>query len=71
MDVTVDQWLDLIYGDHSKVDIKVNEGVVSKWLVRSYKKQFDEYIEIKNQWVTLGIDADMEYDPSDVEFSKW
>ncbi|GKB79566.1 hypothetical protein Tco_0946461 [Tanacetum coccineum] len=54
-----------------RVDIKVKEGVFSKWLVRSYKKQFDEYMEIKKQWVTRGIDADMEYDPSDVEFSKW
>ncbi|GKD45623.1 hypothetical protein Tco_1270268, partial [Tanacetum coccineum] len=36
-----------------------------------YKKQFDEYMEIKKQWVTHGIDADMEYDPSDVEFAKW
>ncbi|GJX04165.1 hypothetical protein Tco_0190081 [Tanacetum coccineum] len=46
-DVIVEQWLDLIYGDHKKVDIKIKEGVTSKWLVQSYKKQFDEYIEIK------------------------
>ncbi|GKD28218.1 hypothetical protein Tco_1238996, partial [Tanacetum coccineum] len=49
MDVTVEQWLDLMYGDHKKVDIKIKEGVVSKWLVRSYKKQFDEYMEIKKR----------------------
>ncbi|GKF09923.1 hypothetical protein Tco_0044147, partial [Tanacetum coccineum] len=52
MDVIVEKWLDLIYGDHKKVDIKIKEGVVSKWLVRSYKKQFDEYMEIKKQGVT-------------------
>ncbi|GJT05325.1 VIER F-box protein 2 [Tanacetum coccineum] len=46
MDVTVDQWLNLIYGDHKKVDVK-------------------------KRWVTRGIDADMEYDPSDVEFAEW
>nr|GEV63454.1 C2 calcium/lipid-binding domain, CaLB [Tanacetum cinerariifolium] len=46
MDVTVEQWLDLIYDDHKKVDVK-------------------------KQWVTCGIDADMEYDPSDVEFTEW
>ncbi|GJS81004.1 ribonuclease H-like domain-containing protein [Tanacetum coccineum] len=46
MDVTVEQWLNLIYGDHNKVDVK-------------------------KQWVTRGIDADMEYDPSDVEFAEW
>nr|GEX97149.1 hypothetical protein [Tanacetum cinerariifolium] len=32
MDVTVEQWLDLIYGDHKKVDVKVKEGVISKWI---------------------------------------
>ncbi|GJS21529.1 hypothetical protein Tco_0450161 [Tanacetum coccineum] len=37
----------------------------------NYKKQFDEYMDIKKQWVTHGIDADMEYDPSDVEFTEW
>ncbi|GJS08917.1 hypothetical protein Tco_0365713 [Tanacetum coccineum] len=36
-----------------------------------YNKQLNEYMEIKKQWVTYGIDADMEYDPSDVEFAKW
>nr|GEV31193.1 SGNH hydrolase-type esterase domain-containing protein [Tanacetum cinerariifolium] len=71
IDVSVEQWLDLIYGDHKKVDVKVKEEVVSKWLVRSYKKQFDEYMEINKQWVTHGIDGDMEYDPSDVEFAEW
>ncbi|GJV06693.1 hypothetical protein Tco_1344349 [Tanacetum coccineum] len=50
MDVTVEQWLDLIYGDHKKVDVKVTG---------------------EKQWVTRGIDADMEYDPSDVEFAEW
>ncbi|GJW46144.1 hypothetical protein Tco_0077790 [Tanacetum coccineum] len=71
MDVTVEQWLDLMYGDHKKVDIKVKEGVISKWLVRSYKKQFDEYIEIKKQWVARRINVDMEYDASDIKFAEW
>ncbi|GJW20851.1 hypothetical protein Tco_0031473 [Tanacetum coccineum] len=58
-------------GGHTKVDGKIKEGVVSKWLVQSYKKQFEDYMEINKQWVTRGIDADMEYDPSDVEFAEW
>ncbi|GJW06767.1 hypothetical protein Tco_1569190 [Tanacetum coccineum] len=49
----------------------VKEGIISKWLVRSYKKQFDEYMEIKKQWMTRGIDADMEYESSDVKFAEW
>nr|GEY06328.1 hypothetical protein [Tanacetum cinerariifolium] len=49
MDVTIEQWLDLIYGDHTKVDKEINEEVISKWLIRSYKKQFNEYVEIKKK----------------------
>ncbi|GJZ56819.1 hypothetical protein Tco_0612313 [Tanacetum coccineum] len=66
MDVTIEQWLDLMYDDHRIVDKKIKEEVISKWLIRSYKKQFNEYIEIKKQWMTHGIDADMEYDPTDI-----
>ncbi|GJU38050.1 hypothetical protein Tco_1186404 [Tanacetum coccineum] len=48
MDVIVEQWIDLMYSDHKKVDMK-----------------------IKKQWVARGIDADMEYDPSDIVFVEW
>ncbi|GJU64817.1 hypothetical protein Tco_1246652 [Tanacetum coccineum] len=44
IDVTVEQWLDLKYGDHTMV---INEKEV------------------------YGLDADMEYDPSNVDFGKW
>nr|GFA07355.1 hypothetical protein [Tanacetum cinerariifolium] len=43
----------------------------TKLEVRSHKKQFDKYMEIKKQWVTRIIDVDMEYDLSDIEFSEW
>ncbi|GKC98837.1 hypothetical protein Tco_1169112, partial [Tanacetum coccineum] len=32
-----------------EVDQEIMEGVVSTWLVRSYRKQFDEYMEIKRR----------------------
>nr|GEX43742.1 C2 calcium/lipid-binding domain, CaLB [Tanacetum cinerariifolium] len=53
------------------IDVKVKNEVVSNWLVRSYKKQFDEYMEIKKQWMKHGSDADIEYDPSNVKFAEW
>ncbi|GJY06894.1 hypothetical protein Tco_0373948 [Tanacetum coccineum] len=31
---------------------------------KNYKKQFDEFMEIKKQWMKLGSDVDMKYDPS-------
>nr|GEV13501.1 zf-BED domain-containing protein [Tanacetum cinerariifolium] len=65
MGVTIEQWLDLMYGDHRIVDKKIKEEVISKWLIQSYKKQFNEYMHIKKQWMTYEIDADMEHDPPD------
>ncbi|GJR19000.1 hypothetical protein Tco_0967527 [Tanacetum coccineum] len=47
MDVTIEQWLDLMYGDHRIVDQKIKEKM------------------------THGINADMEYDPSNVDFAEW
>ncbi|GJQ92120.1 hypothetical protein Tco_0003259 [Tanacetum coccineum] len=37
MDVTIEQWLDLMYGDHKIVDKKIKEEVISKWLIRTLK----------------------------------
>ncbi|GKB04872.1 hypothetical protein Tco_0833067 [Tanacetum coccineum] len=53
IDITLEQWLDLKFGDHRKVDKEVMESVVSTWLIRSYKKQFEEYMKIKSEvpWV--------------------
>ncbi|GKA65374.1 hypothetical protein Tco_0765081 [Tanacetum coccineum] len=49
IEVTVEQWLDLKYGDHTMVSNVVKESVITTWLIRSYKKQFKEYMEIKKQ----------------------
>ncbi|GKB73556.1 hypothetical protein Tco_0934968, partial [Tanacetum coccineum] len=49
-DITMEEWLDIKYSDHNMVNKEVKEGVVATWLVRSYKKQFEEYMEIKKQW---------------------
>ncbi|GJS33375.1 hypothetical protein Tco_0531757 [Tanacetum coccineum] len=49
IDITVKQWLDLKFGYHKKVDKEIMEEVVSTWLVRSYRKQFEEYIGIKRR----------------------
>ncbi|GJT31843.1 hypothetical protein Tco_0922262 [Tanacetum coccineum] len=64
-----EQWLDLKFGDHRKVDSEVIQSVVSTWLIRSYKKQFEEYIKIKRQLDVNGIDKDMECDPTNFEFA--
>nr|GEU54534.1 hypothetical protein [Tanacetum cinerariifolium] len=47
INMTVEKWLELKFGDNKKVDNEVKESVVSTWLIRSYKKQFEEYMEVK------------------------
>ncbi|GKA90002.1 hypothetical protein Tco_0811814 [Tanacetum coccineum] len=71
IDITLKKWLDLKFGDHRKVDKEVMESVVSTWLIRSYKKQFEEYMNIKRQLEVNGIDTDIECDPTNVEFATW
>ncbi|GJV18147.1 hypothetical protein Tco_1363470 [Tanacetum coccineum] len=71
VDVTEEQWLDLKYGNHITMDENVKKWVISTWLIRSYKLQFEEYLEIKKQRDTYARDVNMEYDPSNLVFAKW
>ncbi|GJV77818.1 hypothetical protein Tco_1509402 [Tanacetum coccineum] len=64
IDVTVEQWLDLKYRNHMTMDENIKKGVISTWLIRSYKLQFKEYLKIMKQKDTYARDVDMEYDPS-------
>ncbi|GKB93035.1 hypothetical protein Tco_0979172 [Tanacetum coccineum] len=50
---------------------EIKESVIATWLIRSYKKQFVDYMEIKKQKEVYGLDKDMEYDPSNIDFSEW
>ncbi|GJU74589.1 hypothetical protein Tco_1265994 [Tanacetum coccineum] len=61
----------LKFGDHKKVGNEIVEEVVSTWLIRSYKKQFEEYMEIKRQLEVRGINTDVECDPTNEDFAKW
>ncbi|GKF37678.1 hypothetical protein Tco_0114436 [Tanacetum coccineum] len=49
IDITLEQWLNLKFGDHKKVDKEIVEEVVITWLVRSYRKQVTKYMEIKRR----------------------
>ncbi|GJX97814.1 hypothetical protein Tco_0353612 [Tanacetum coccineum] len=53
------------------VSNEVKKSVIATWLIRSYKKQSDEYMEIKKQNEVYGLDAGMEYDPLNVDFDEW
>ncbi|GJY24558.1 hypothetical protein Tco_0398216 [Tanacetum coccineum] len=72
IDVTVKQWLDLKYGDHKTIDEKIKNGVIATWLIRSYKRQFKDYIETKKQKEIRGDDEEVLTDEelSDLEEEK-
>ncbi|GJX99180.1 hypothetical protein Tco_0356199 [Tanacetum coccineum] len=53
------------------MDENVKKGVISTWLIKSYKLSFEEYLEIKKQRDTYAHDFNMEYDPSNLVFAKW
>ncbi|GKC16309.1 hypothetical protein Tco_1013091 [Tanacetum coccineum] len=71
IDITLEQWLDLKFRNHKKVDKEIKKGVVTTWLIRNHKKQFEEYIEIKRRLEVDGVNIDVEFDPTNVEFAKW
>nr|GEU88591.1 uncharacterized mitochondrial protein AtMg00810-like [Tanacetum cinerariifolium] len=50
---------------------KILDNLIVTWLIRSYKRTFKYYMEIKKQKEVHGLDADMEYDPSNVNFAEW
>ncbi|GJW80964.1 hypothetical protein Tco_0144939 [Tanacetum coccineum] len=53
------------------VDKEINKGVVATWLIRNYRKQFKECMEIKRGLEVDGVNTDVEFDPTNVEFAKW
>ncbi|GKD89482.1 hypothetical protein Tco_1364989, partial [Tanacetum coccineum] len=67
-DVTVEQWLDLKYRDHKTMDKNVKKAVMGTWLIKSYKLQFEEYLEIERQRETYAREVDMEYNPSNLVY---
>nr|GEU64386.1 SGNH hydrolase-type esterase domain-containing protein [Tanacetum cinerariifolium] len=71
IDITVEQWLDLKFGDHKKVNKEIMKEVVSTWLIRSYRKQFEEYMEIKRRLEVYGLYTDVKCNPSNVNFAEW
>ena len=54
MDISLEEWLELKYGDAESAPINEVKHIVTSWLSRSFKMQFYEFMEIKNVlWVIL------------------
>nr|GEU28932.1 zf-BED domain-containing protein [Tanacetum cinerariifolium] len=70
IDITAEQWLDLNFRDHKKVNKEIMEELVSTWLVTSYRKQFVKYIGIKRRLEVYRLYTDMECDSFNVDFAE-
>ncbi|GJU07158.1 hypothetical protein Tco_1123588 [Tanacetum coccineum] len=63
--------MNLKYGNHETMNKNVKKGVIGTWLIKSYKLQFEEYLEIKRQRETHAQEVDMEYNPSNLVLDEW
>ena len=70
MDISLEEWLEIKYGDIEFAPKNEVRKIVTSWLTRSFKEQFDEVMEIKKK-IIGNTSFDVNYDPSDVEFSEW
>ncbi|GKD82124.1 hypothetical protein Tco_1348963 [Tanacetum coccineum] len=53
------------------MDKNIKKGVIGTWLIRNYKLQFGDYLEIKKLRDTYAREVDMEYNPSNLVFVEW
>ncbi|PWA64688.1 hypothetical protein CTI12_AA342070 [Artemisia annua] len=64
------EWLELKYGDPELAPMNEVQRIVTSWLSRTFKEQFDEFMEIKKRMMS-GTSFDVNYDPDDSDFSDW
>ncbi|PWA85355.1 C2 calcium/lipid-binding domain, CaLB [Artemisia annua] len=70
MDIFLEEWLELKYEDPEFDPMDEVKRIVTSWLTRSFKDQFNEFMEIKRKMIG-NASFDLHYDPNDVDFSDW
>ncbi|PWA57211.1 hypothetical protein CTI12_AA411170 [Artemisia annua] len=68
MDISLEEWLELQYGDPEFAPIDEVKRIVTSWLTRSFKEQFNEFMEIRRKMIG-NTSPDINYDPNNVDFS--
>nr|GEV54685.1 two-component response regulator ARR17-like [Tanacetum cinerariifolium] len=51
--------------------MKMSKRVIDTWLIRCYKRQFEDYLENKRKRHTYAKELDLDYNPSNMEFAEW
>ncbi|PWA54052.1 hypothetical protein CTI12_AA440770 [Artemisia annua] len=70
MDISSEEWLELKYGDPEFAPMDEVKRIVTSWLTRSFKEQFNEFMEIKRKMIG-DASFDLHHDSNDVDFSEW
>ncbi|PWA77905.1 hypothetical protein CTI12_AA158160 [Artemisia annua] len=70
MDISLEEWLELKYGDPEFAPMDEVKCIVTSWLTRSIKEQFNEFMEIRRKMIG-NTSFDINYDPNNVDFSDW
>ncbi|PWA87655.1 hypothetical protein CTI12_AA128010 [Artemisia annua] len=67
MDISLEEWLELKYGDPKFAPMDEVKRIVTSGLTRSFKEHFNEFVEIKRNMIN-NASFDLHYDPNDVDF---
>ncbi|PWA89663.1 importin-beta domain, Armadillo-type fold protein [Artemisia annua] len=70
MDISLEEWLELKYGDHEFAPMDDVKRIVTSWLTRSFREQFNEFMDIRKKMMR-NTSFDVNYDPNNVNFSEW
>ncbi|PWA75720.1 hypothetical protein CTI12_AA239740 [Artemisia annua] len=70
IDISLEEWLELKYGDPKFAPTDEVKRIVTSWLTRSFKEQFNEFMEIRRKMIG-NTSFDINYDPNDVDFLDW
>ncbi|PWA81897.1 hypothetical protein CTI12_AA184020 [Artemisia annua] len=70
MDISLEEWLELKYGDPKFAPMDEVKRIVTSWLTRSFKEQFNEFMEIRRKMIG-NTSFDVNCDPNDVDFPDW
>ncbi|PWA76980.1 hypothetical protein CTI12_AA228330 [Artemisia annua] len=69
MDISLEEWLVLKYRDPEFAPMDEVKRIVTSWLTRSFKEQFNGFMEIKRKMIN-NASFELHYDPNDVDFSN-
>ncbi|PWA62191.1 hypothetical protein CTI12_AA364600 [Artemisia annua] len=69
MDISLKEWLELKYGDPEFAPMDDVKHIVTSWLTRSFKEQFNEFMDIRKKMMR-NTSFDVNYHPNNAGFFR-